>query len=47
VGSVVEVAQSGTISVNFINSNLRKAKVFFDFTTENHVISNGDTEVDY
>jgi hypothetical protein len=44
---IVEVATSGTITVNFINQDLRRGKIFFNFNTENKVITSGDTEIQY
>jgi len=40
-------AVSGLISVNFIDFNLRKGKIFFNFDTGIDQITNGDTEFDY
>ena len=44
---VVEVAESGQISVNFINTTTRRALVFFNFNTANREITNGESRVDY
>ncbi|MCW5518475.1 hypothetical protein J1N09_01395 [Aureitalea sp. L0-47] len=45
IDGVVEVAQSGFISVNYINAN--RALLFFRFDTENHIITDGESRVDY
>jgi hypothetical protein len=44
---VVEVAESGQISVNFINTTTRRALVFFNFNTATREITNGESRVDY
>ncbi len=45
VGDLVEVAQDGVITVNFINPN--RGLFFFRFDTESYSITNGETRVDF
>ncbi len=47
LNNMVEVAETGTITVNFINTDLRRGKVFFQFNTTTNEVTNGDTEFDY
>jgi hypothetical protein len=45
VDNVVEVATSGRITVNFLNSTTRRGLVFFEFNTDNYEITNGRTDI--
>lgn len=45
VDNVVEVATSGTITVNFLNPTTRRGLVFFAFTTDSYEVTMGRSDI--